>query len=457
MAAQVDGRAVVLGGSIAGLLTARVLADHFRQVTVVDRDRFPAVGRRRSGVPQDRHVHLLHSPGQRAIDQLFPGSMAELAAHGAVTGEMGSDSTQCFGGRRIHRVDADLDVVSMSRPLLEGHLRSRLATWANVTFRDCTGVHGVALDEDRSVVTGVRLLPQEDGSAPELLRAELTVDAMGRGSRLPRWLADAGFPTPSVEESGLEVSYTSGWFPRVRDDHDKGIVVAGRPPDGIRGGVALTVEGDCWLITLVGLRGEQASTEPDAFVDYAATLPIPEIHDLVCDRELLSELVHMRFPTGRRVRHDRMERFPGGLVVVGDAMCSFNPVYGQGMTVAAQEALALADCLEHGTRGIAPRFFRATRRLVDDAWDLATNWDASYLPHEVTARSGVERLAARLQDRTLNAAARDPVIARHFMEVVGMVRRPTSLLRPDLLLRILTARPTAGEPPLVHSNRGAAR
>lgn len=449
MTAKVDGRAVVLGGSIAGILAARVLAEHFRQVTVVDRDGFPAVGRRRSGVPQDRHVHALHSAGLRAIDQLFPGTVAELAAQGAVTGEVGSDATQYLAGRRICRVDANLDLLSLSRPLLEGHLRRRLATWPNVELRDHTGVHGLVLDEGRSTVAGVHVLPQEDGSAPELLRADLAVDATGRGSRLPQWLADAGFPTPTVEESGLQVSYTSGWFPRTREDRDKVITIAGRPPDGIRGGGATAVENDCWLVTLVGLRGERAPTDPDAFVDYAATLPGPEIHGLVRDRELLSDLVHMRFPTGRRIRHDRMERLPDRLVVVGDAMCSFNPVYGQGITVAAHEALALADCLTSGTRGIASRFFQATRRLVDDAWDLARGLDASYLPDQAASQSRAQRLAAQLQRQTLHAASQDPVVARHFLQVVSMERRPTTLLRPDVLLRVLAPRPEAGEPTTV--------
>jgi 2-polyprenyl-6-methoxyphenol hydroxylase-like FAD-dependent oxidoreductase len=193
------------------------------------------------------------------------------------------------------------------------------------------------------------------------------------------------------------------------------------------------------MVTLGGVLGEQAPTDPGAFVEYAATLAAPDLHELVRDREPLSEPVLMRYPTGRRRRYDRLDRFPGGLVVVGDALCSFNPVYGQGMTVAAAQAVALATCLDDGTDEIGARLFGATAEVVGDAWDLAASRDARHLPDPASPPSLPRRLIDRYQRRLLEVAVHDPEVSRAFREVMAMVSRPPALLRPRVAARVLTA------------------
>lgn len=429
-------RAVVLGGSVAGVLAARVLAKHYRSVTVVDRDTFPEEGVHRRGVPQDRHIHALQTRGKRAIEQLFPGVTAALAAEGGVVGEWGRDSTMCFAGHRLRPVEADLDLLAASRPLLEGHLRARLGQLPNVTYLEAHGAHGLVVDAGDGRVTGVRLLPLRAGAAEETRPADLVVDATGRGSRLPRWLEDAGYGVPDDDESGLGVVYTSARFPRHASDDKHAIIVSALPPDGRRGGGAIAVEGDSWIVTLGGVQGEQAPSDLEGFRDYAATLAIPDIHELIRDREPLGDFVVMRYATGRRRRYEQLDRFPDGLVVLGDALCSFNPVYGQGMSVAAVEALALDACLEHGAGGIGTRFLAAVQTVVDDAWDLAAGGDAQYV--DAGAPTPLpQRLVGRYQRRMLAVAQHDPEVSRAFREVMAMVARPPAILRPRIAARVL--------------------
>lgn len=437
MTERIGDRAVVLGGSMAGVLAARALSEHYGRVTVLERDQLPAPGVRRRGVPQDRHIHALQPAGREAIEGLFPGMTQELAAQGARIGDMGRHGSWVFAGNRIRSGDYGIELLTVSRPLLEGHLRMRLGQLPNVGLLDDCGVYGLVLDESGSRLRGVRVLRGRDGSSEEVLEADLVVDATGRGSRLPRWLEDAGYPAPDEDQTGLDVTYTTFRFPRRPTDDRNIIIVTAVPPAGRRGGGAIAVEGDGWVVTLGGVLGEQAPTDLAGFRDYAATLPVPDLHELVRDREPLNGAVVMRYPTGSRRRYERLDRFPQQLIVLGDALCSFNPVYGQGMSVAAAEAVALRDCLGAGVEGLGARFFRAIRPVVDDAWDMAANGDSNYVGDARSGLSPTGRLVGSYQLRMMQVAAQDPVVARAFLKVMGMVARPGSLLRPRVACRVL--------------------
>lgn len=440
MKERIGDHAVVLGGSMAGVLAARALADRYRKVTVVDRDHFPSeVGMRRRGVPQDRHIHALQPSGARAIETMFPGVTQELVDQGASLGDAGRHGRWCFAGNPLRTTTTGFELLTLSRPLLEGHLRARLGRLSNVAFLDDCDVHGLILDDTATRVTGVRILRRRDGSAEEVLPAELAVDATGRGSRLPHWLEDLGYPAPDEEETGLDVTYMTCRFPRRPTDDKRIIIVSAVPPHGRRGGGAIAVEGDSWLVTLGGVLGEQAPRDIDGFVEYASTLPVDDLHDLIRDREPLGEPVLMRFPTGRRRRYDTLDRFPEGLVVAGDALCSFNPVYGQGISVAAAEAVALGECLDDGLEAIGRRFLEAISTVVGDAWSMAAAGDARYMPKVAAKQSLPERLVGRYQQRLLEAATHDPVVAHAFLGVIGMLARPPALLHPRMAARVLAS------------------
>lgn len=427
-------RVVVLGGSVAGMLAARVLAPHHGRVTVVERDTFPAVGRRRKGVPQDRHVHSLHPRGQQIMERLLPGLTDELVARGAALGEFGPDTRFVFG-RPLARAFTGHAVLASSRPLLEGQIRTRVLELDNVETLEACDALGLAVDDGR--VAGVRVLRRRDGAAAELLPAEVVVDATGRQTRLPRWLEELGLTPPHEDVGELDVAYVSCRFARDPDEDDVIVnVVGATPPNGRSGGAAVAAEGDSIVVTLVGLLGEVPPTDPEELVEYAAGLCDPGIHDLIIGREPLADPVLMRIPPGRRRHYDRLDDLPEGLVPIGDALCSFNPAYGQGMSVAAVEAARLGDCLADGHDQLTARYLAAVNGILDHAWSMARGADAAFTSSHRDRRPLPVRLLGRYQRRLLAAAHEDPVVASAFLEVMGLVRPPRSLLRPAVVARV---------------------
>lgn len=429
-------RAVVLGGSMAGLLAARVLADAYPEVVIVERDALPDGCAHRRGVPHGRHAHALLARGQEALEELFPGLTAELVAAGAPAGDMLADVRCHFGGHRFRQGPTGLVVLCASRPALEGHVRARVRALPSVRFLDRCDVAGLAVSPDGRRVTGARVIRRADGSAAEEIDADLVVDATGRGSRTPAWLAELGFPAPAVEQVRIGVGYASRGYRLDRATVGAlGILVA-PTPDRPRGGVLGALEGDRYLLTLCGVLGDHPPTDPAGFAAFARSLPVPDIADALHGAEPLDEPVAFRFPASVRHRYERLLRFPDGLVVLGDALCSINPIYGQGMSVAALEALALRGHLDRGVRPL--RVLRDLAAVVDAPWEIATGGDLTFpaVPGRRTLRT---RLVGRYVGRVHAAAAADAALGGAFLRVAGLVDRPEALLRPRIVGRVLRA------------------
>ncbi|MEU5695112.1 FAD-dependent oxidoreductase [Actinosynnema sp. NPDC020468] len=419
------GSAVVLGASIAGLLAARVLSGHYR-VTIVERDDVTGADQRR-GVPQARHLHGLMERGRQILEELHPGITAQLAAEGAPTTEVLRESRWYLSGLRMHPTDTGLITLLASRPMLEDGLRRRTLALENVTLvrHNATGLVG---DENGDVV-GVRC---DDGRS---LAADLVVDATGRGSRASDWLVDLGHHRPAEQRVDVDLGYASRFY-RRRPDHldgDRGVVVSTMP--GFRGGGAIVLEGERWHVTLAGMLGDHPPADHEGFTAFAATLPVPDVHRIVADAEPLGDAVPHRFRGSLRRRHDLVPASPNGFLVVGDALCSFNPLYAQGMTVAGQQALVLRDLLAEG-RLTPQRFYRRSARAVDTAWRMSTGADLRDERVE-----GPRPLRTRLTNayvgRVHVAAHRDPEVARVLMRTANLTIPPTALLAPPVLLRVL--------------------
>lgn len=430
-------RAVVLGGSIAGLLTARVLADHFARVVVVERDELPAGATHRRGVPQGRHVHALLARGQQALEELFPDITAHLIARGAPTGDVLADARHCFGGHRFRRRSSGLVAVCASRPLFEDLIRVRVRALSAVRILDRCDAVGFATTPDARRVTGARVLRRADGSAEEVIDADLVVDATGRGSRTPDRLEALGYPRPPVQQVRVGVGYATRTY-RLRPDALGGdlAVLVGPTPQHPQGGALQALEGGRHLLTLIGVLGDHPPTDPDAFDAFARTLRFPDIAEAIRDADPLDPPVAFRYPAGVWHHYERLNRFPDGLLVTGDALCSFNPIYGQGMSVAALEALTLLRHLERGVRPRPTRVLRDLGRVVDVPWNLAVGGDLAF-PEVEGRRSIRTRLANRYIGRVLVAAARDAEVGRAFVRVSGLVDPPGTLLRPTTATRVL--------------------
>lgn len=441
---QIGDRAVVLGASIAGLLAARVLADHYGQVTVVERDELPETATDRRGVPHGRHIHALAARGQQALEELFPGLTAELVADGAPAGDMLTDARFYFSGHRMRPARSGLMLLCAGRPFLEGHVRARLRAIPNVRFLDRCDVVGLATAPDGRV-TGVRALRRADGSAEEWLGADLVVDASGRGSRTPAWLETVGYPRPEREEVLIGLGYATRTYrlPPVTLDGQLAVLDAATPQLP-RTGALQRLEGDRWMLTLAGILGDHPPTDPDGFLAFARSLRFPDIYAAVRDAEPLDDPVGFRFPASVRHRYERQQRRPAGFLVTGDAVCSFNPIYGQGMSVAALEALTLRRHLERGIP--QPRqWFRDLARLIDVPWEMSAGGDLAF-PGVPGRRTLKVRLLGGYLARLHAAAASDARLSTAFIKVAGLVASPQLLMRPDVILRVLLGSTIRGRP-----------
>jgi 2-polyprenyl-6-methoxyphenol hydroxylase-like FAD-dependent oxidoreductase len=443
-----EDHTVVLGGSMAGLLAARVLAETCAEVTVLDRDELVGGAIARRGAPQGRHIHALLARGQHVLEELFAGLTEELVALGAPIGDMLGDARLLFGGHRLARAETGLNVLSVSRPLLEDRVRARIRALGNVRFAPPCDVAGLRLSDDGRRVSGVHVLRRADASARETIDADLVVDATGRGSRTPRWLESLGFERPDEERVRVDVGYATRRL-RLPGDALGGDIgcVHGPTPERPRGGALARIEGDAWILTLFGMLGDHPPKDPAGFSAFARSLQFDDLHDAIAAAEPLDDPVGFRFPANVRRRYERMQRIPDGLLVFGDAHCSFNPIYGQGMTVAGLQALALRDHLRSGAGSSTRRVLRTLARVIDVPWELAIGADLSLPDVEgprPLRRRAINRYVARLQA----AAAADPQLARAFVRVTGLIDRPETLLRPGTALRVLRprAREAVGRP-----------
>ncbi|WP_345961829.1 FAD-dependent monooxygenase [Streptomyces sp. BRB040] len=453
--------AVVIGAGATGLLAAAALAD-FADVTVVERDRLPEGPEPRRGVPQARHAHLVWSGGVRAFDDLLPGLTGEIVADGGrlvhIMGEMVSRAPNEVWFRRFtathHRN------LVCSRDLLDSVLRNRVLADARIMLRQETTV--LRLEGDAAAVTGVRV---RAGGEEGTLRADLVVDASGRGSRAPQWLTALGAPRVTEREVNAGLVYATRLYraPVATRDTDFPLVnVQANPakPPG-RGGIILPIEGNRWIVTLAGTRGGEPTDDPGAFVDFALNLGDPVIGELVKDLEPLGGITTTRATANRRRYYEHVKRWPDGFLVLGDAIAGYNPVYGHGLTVAAQCALAVRDTLDAtgwGRPGLTRRLQRAAARPVAAAWDLAVGQDALYPGATDTRPNSVERLLARFVDKAVETGARNPRAMAALLDVMSLERPATRLFSPDMLIPMLIGpkRPHLQGPPLSDAERKSA-
>lgn len=429
MSEQIGDRAVVLGAGMAGLLAARVLADAYAEVTVVDRDELPMVSGPRRGVPQDRHAHGLLARGQQALDELFPGFTAELIGNGVPAGDLLGQVRWYLSGGRLRQSDSGLIFLCASRPFLEGAVRARVRALPNVSLVERCDIVGLTTTLDQRRVTGARVLRRADGSAEEVLGADLVVDATGRGSRTPVWLEELGYQRPEEKRVRIGLGYATRTY-RARPGALGGDLVI------LGGGGLQVIEGNRYLVTLGGVLGDYPPTDPAGFLAFARSLPVPDIYQVICDAEPLDDPVAFRFPASVRRHYEQLARFPDGLLVVGDGVCSLNPMYAQGMTVAALEALTLRRHLQGGVAPQPRRFLRDVARVVDVPWQIAVGGDLANPGVEGRRTLTVKSMNAYLS-RLHAAAVHDASLAIASVRVAGLVDRPQALLRPGVVRRVL--------------------
>ncbi len=442
--AKLGEHAVVLGASMAGLVAARALAEFFETVTVVERDALSDGAGHRRGVPQGRQAHGLLLSGAQALEELFPGILDELVEAGAPSMDYRDLSRLHFnmGGHLAVQSGSfeglrALRAYTPSRPFLESHVRRRVRAIPNIAFLDNHDVVDVTSNTSRDRITGARIVSRH-GHAESELSADLVVDATGRGARTPAMLERLGYARPAEDDVVIHLMYASQLLrmPPEALHESAGVVapVPGRPT----GMAILKYEHDTLMFAVFGMAGNDPPVGRSAMCAFAEQFAPAHLLAAIRAAEPLGEAAQHRFPSSRWRRYDKARLLPEGLLVVGDAVCSFNPIYGQGMTVAALEALALRNCLSRGETDLSRRFFRASAKPIGQAWQLAAGGDLS-LPEIQGTPPLSTRLLNGYMDRLLTAAEYDTAAFEQFVKVAWLVDAPIRLLRPSMMWRAALA------------------
>jgi 2-polyprenyl-6-methoxyphenol hydroxylase-like FAD-dependent oxidoreductase len=444
--------AVVIGASIAGLLAAAALSRACPRVTLFDRDTLPAEPGPRRGVPQTRQLHALQARGVQALDELLPGLRDGLVAAGGVLADMQGDIHWYLDDYLLKPARTGLEGIGISRPQLEWLIRSRVAALPGVTITDETDVVRLVTADDRVTGVTVRAARTHD-AAEETVAADLVIDAAGAGSRTPALLQELGLEAPRVTRVRAGVTYVTRMYRRDQKQLDGRFGSLFTPyPGRPFGGAALRQEGDRWVVLLAGMVGTEPPLDEDGMIAYAEKLACQDIASVMRESTPLTEPLKYTYPESTRRHYEKLSGLPDGLLVVGDAYCGFNPIYGQGITVAALEALILRRLLSPtedraaqdraaqdratgGSAGLARAYFRAAGKLVDEAWETSAASDLRFPEVEGERRRGAGLLNA-YGERFRAAASVDPALGETFLRVANMADKPTKLLSPGTVLRV---------------------
>ncbi|MDX3537720.1 FAD-dependent monooxygenase [Streptomyces sp. MB09-01] len=452
--------AVVIGGSMAGLLAAAVLAEH-ATVTIIDADTLPDSPAPRRGLPQARHVHVMWSGGARAIEDILPGITEDWTAAGAIRRSLPTDLVTKTAEGWIPRCPEMQFNISCSRDLLDSVVRARVTALEGVSTLQQSRVRG--LEGTAARITGVRVdTPGEDG---RFVPADLVVDASGRGSRARTWLQELGVGGIRQAEVDSGLVYATRIFEAPAGAHESGFPIVNvqsdpRVPVPGQTATIVPIENGQWQATLSGTRGGQPTGDPDAFIPFAKGIRDPIVGELLEGRKPLTDVAVTKGTANRRIFFEKVE-LPDGFFAVGDSVATFNPLYGQGMTVAAQGLLAVRSLLR--ARGLAhPAFGREAQRAiapqVATAWDLATSQDILYPGATgMKPRTGAGLLNAYVSRLMTGATTREALTAA-FLQVITMSSTPTHWLKPSVVWNVLRAsdRGALKAPPLTAAERTVA-
>ncbi|MGC4769098.1 FAD-dependent oxidoreductase [Micromonospora sp. DT44] len=433
------GKAVVAGGSVAGLLAARVLSDHAESVILIDRDD-PQVSGARPGVPQGTQLHALLPGGLLQLEQLFPGFRQQALAHGAVEAPPATRRSYLDGRRKVVVPDDD-DSLAGSRPLLEGLIRQQVLRLPNVKTVTARAT-GLVIEGD--AVTGVRC---EVNGVAGVEGGDLVVDAMGRSSRLSDWLEQAGWERPATRRMPVHLNYATALFRRTDQAPQTRVVMALHTPrtmTDVAGAAVFAIEDGRWMAMMAGYGDDRPGRTAQDFVRRLREQFPPEFGE-VADQEMLGDVQTYHHADSRRRDFHALRRFPARLVSVGDAVASFNPVYGQGMTAAALHAACLSAYLRPGPDLSVParHFLDLQKVVVDAAWSTSTSADLA-LPHVDGPYPRGYRITSWASRQILTATVTDVAIARRFNEVVSMRQHPLSLANLGVILGAVRANRRAG-------------
>ena len=436
--------AIVIGGSIAGLTAARVLSDHFARVTVIERDRLQGNTDFRKGTPQARHAHALLLRGLQLLEQLFPGLEKDLLAQGAVQINPGKEQEAMIQGQWLPQFETDLRPVACSRILLEQAIYQRLASFPQITLLEEWEVTALLTDGQRTQATGVLCRDRKQTGVVDELLADLVVDASGRNSDTPKWLTRLGYTAPRESVVNSFPGYATRVFeiPAGFAANWKSLVVFPIAPDRKRGAVVLPMEGNRWHVTLFGMAGDHPPTDEAGYMAFAQSLATSRVYEALRQARPQSPISGYRKAENRLYHYHELPRYLERLIVLGDAVYALNPVYGQGMTVAAMGSLKfgqlLQECSAKGDlMGLPEKFQKALGQIVTGPWQMATSEDMRWPGTEgAQALDFPTRMVQKYMNLVMVAMGYNPKVTAQFFRVQQMVDEPTALFHPRMILEV---------------------
>jgi 2-polyprenyl-6-methoxyphenol hydroxylase-like FAD-dependent oxidoreductase len=438
--------AIVMGGSMAGLITARVLSSHFEKVTILERDPVNNQPESRKGQPQTRHLHGLLAGGLQIFSRYFPDLLETLAQSDIFMGDMGENMIwYTHGGYRLP-VRTGLQGVTTSRPFLEFQVRQRVLALPNVTLLDNCAVKQLLTTPDKRQVQGIRLENRGLSGQTTTLSADLVVDCTGRGSRSPHWLKELGYAAPPESEVKVDIGYASRLYRRDPNDlrGQRWTLITPDAPDETRFGGIFAIENGRWIVSMGGWGGDHCPSDEAGFLAFARALPAPDVYNIISQAEPLSEIIPHKLSSSLRRHYEKLKRFPQGFLVLGDAVASFNPTYGQGMTSAAMQAQELDRLLEKrpSLHKLAPAFFKRTAKVVDIPWQMAVGEDFRFATTSGPKPPGTDFIN-RYVAKVNRVSQHDAVVSAAFLQVMNLLAPPPSLFKPRVLWRVLRGGKTA--------------
>lgn len=436
--------AVVIGGSIAGLLTASALTRHFAKVTLIERDSLPRGAEDRSGTPQSKHPHNVLTRGMRVMESLIPGLEADLRANGVVFANWGKHVRTLTKSGWLGNIETDLYSPVVSRSLLEWLIRKHLLTLPNVTFVEDTQAQAlITSDGDEKTVLGVRVKPRGAGGEAYDITADLVVDAAGRSSKAHEWLDELGYGKPEETTVDPKVGYATRLYkkPASYDKPWNIVYMPAKAPD-TRGGAIFEIEGGIWMIALGGYAEDYPPNDEAGFIEYAKSLPEPDVYEAIMAAEPISDIVGYRRTLNIMRHYEKMPRFPEHFALVGDSVCGFNPIYGQGMTAAAMGAALLDETLAaaNGLEGIGRAFQKKLAQQNATIWLMSTGEDFRHATTEGKRPGFAGRLIQRYMDWVIETLPFDEASAVKFLHVVNLDMPPTALFQPSVIASVIRHR-----------------
>jgi 2-polyprenyl-6-methoxyphenol hydroxylase-like FAD-dependent oxidoreductase len=440
---KLGAHAIVIGGGMAGLLSAHVLTYHFERVSLIERDHYPEEPVFRPGVPQGRHVHLMLVRGQRILEAFFPGLKDKLVAQDAVEGDLIADYSYHLPSGWLPRMPSCLKGYTCTRPLLEWQILQEVIAHERVQVIEKHEVINLLASSDGRSVIGVqmRLRNRLELAEREIisLRADLVVDTSGRDSQVSGWLDALGYTPPSETVVNAFFGYASRLYTPPPDFQGtwKGLLVQANPPKDLRSGMIWPIERGNWIVVLGGTGKDYPPTDEDGFLEFAHSLADPSIYEALKDSQPQSPIYGYRRTENRLHHFERLTRQPEGLVVLGDAVCTLNPIYGQGMTIAALGAVALDESLRQPLAGLPHRFQRKLAQVNKIPWQLATASDYRVPTVEGKQPNRMTKLLYRYFDSIVELLPTTPSVSKTFIEVVNMIEPPLALFHPAIIARVL--------------------